>query len=169
MGRLRYQSFVTATVRERSRRTDGLVPLRSLLWNCSVPTYKRATPYHFLRLPLSQKWGCSRGSATTTNAAAAPNFFPCRQPTAAFLKQPSCGGPRWVANELALYYSVVFYLLYNFFVVFWFSFIEGSSWFLAAIVYAYGYMLVYGSWMFIGIDKCGYKCLWILMGAYNGL
>ena len=27
VGRLRHQSFVTATVRERSQRTDGLVPL----------------------------------------------------------------------------------------------------------------------------------------------
>ena len=59
VGRLRHQSFVTATVRERSQRTDGLIPLRSLLWDRSVPTYKRATPYHFLRLPLSQKWRCS--------------------------------------------------------------------------------------------------------------
>ena len=50
---------MTATVRERSQRTDGLVPLRSVLWDHSVPTYKRATPYHFLRLPLSQKWCCS--------------------------------------------------------------------------------------------------------------
>ena len=59
VGKLRYQSFVTATVRERSQRTDGLVPLRSLFWDRSVPTYKRATPYHFLRRPLSQKWRCS--------------------------------------------------------------------------------------------------------------
>ena len=59
VGPLRHQSFVTATVRERSQRTDGLVPLHSLLWDRSVPTYKRATPYHFLRLPLSQKWRCS--------------------------------------------------------------------------------------------------------------
>ena len=58
VGRLRHQSFATATVRERSQRTDGLVPLRSLLWDRSVPTYKRATPYHFLRLPLFQKWRC---------------------------------------------------------------------------------------------------------------
>ena len=44
VGRLRYQIFVTSTVRERSQRTDGLVSLRSLLWDHSVPTYKRATP-----------------------------------------------------------------------------------------------------------------------------
>ena len=57
--RLRHQSFVTATVRERSQRIDDLVLLRTLLWDRSVPTCNRATPYHFLRLPLSQKWRCS--------------------------------------------------------------------------------------------------------------
>ena len=56
VGRVRYQSFVTATVRERSQRTDGLVLLRSLLWDRSVPTYKRATPYRFKATAALKPW-----------------------------------------------------------------------------------------------------------------
>ena len=104
---------MTATIRERNQRTDGLVPLRSLLWDRSVSTYKRATPYQFLRLPLSQKWGCHGEAALLQRTQQLPQIsFHVRSP------YMSVSPKHWLSLRLSKHWMLKWLSLWLFYRLF---------------------------------------------------